>query len=363
MSEFDGKYKFGAILEVLKGMLDEKNRVCDGKSSETKETKSYLGDCVGKNDEKYEQIMNEDGKSSETKSAIDKKLQEIRVNLGEIGEGFKKMEPLKINFLKEVDFSHYKETFDKILKEWKREIEEEDKKMNNKSENIEKNAQSTDISSEKIGDLVQNSGEKGLEWPWENVKVTTGLVNAENVIISKTLWTDMIADRNSLYVENEDLKMANEKLKAENTSLRAQIEELRSGKKNDIFCKEKLDERVCGGNIDDFLEKTERVKRENEGDFNDILACLKWPNTRKSGADKGSKTCENDNVSHPKHYQSSNGVECIDAIEAATEDLTGLEAVCTANVLKYIWRWKRKNGLEDLKKARWYLDKLIRKLE
>lgn len=41
------------------------------------------------------------------------------------------------------------------------------------------------------------------------------------------------------------------------------------------------------------------------------------------------------------------------------EDLDGVEAVCTGNILKYLWRWKKKNGLEDLKKARWYLNKLI----
>lgn len=346
MSEFDGKYKFGAILEVLKGMLDEKNRVCDGKSSETKETKSYLGDCVGKNDEKYEQIMNEDGKSSETKSDIDKKLQGIRVKMGEIGEGIKKIEVPRLNFLPEVDFSHYKETFDKILKEWKREIEEGDKKM---SVNEEKNAQSTDISSEKIGDLVQNSGEKGLEEDFEAVKEATWSVNTENVIVPKDDWTNLIKDKNQLFFENWHLKRENGKLKTENTLLCNTIDELKNDKNGDIFCKEKLDERVCSGNIDDFLEKTESVKRENRAEFNDIL--------------DGGKTCKNDNVSHPKHYQSSNGIECIDAIESATEDLTGLEAVCTANVLKYIWRWKRKNGLEDLKKARWYLGKLIQKLE
>ena len=73
---------------------------------------------------------------------------------------------------------------------------------------------------------------------------------------------------------------------------------------------------------------------------------------------------DGDNVNHPAHYASaSNGIECIDAIEAATEDLNGLEAVCTANVLKYIWRWKHKNGVEDLQKARWYLEKLIEKVE
>lgn len=64
------------------------------------------------------------------------------------------------------------------------------------------------------------------------------------------------------------------------------------------------------------------------------------------------------NVDHPKHY--TNGkYECIDIIEDITKGLTGLEAVCTANVIKYMWRWKLKNGAEDLKKARWYLNKLI----
>lgn len=65
-------------------------------------------------------------------------------------------------------------------------------------------------------------------------------------------------------------------------------------------------------------------------------------------------------VNHPSHYTSGK-VECIDAIESATGDLTGIEAVCTANVIKYVWRWKLKNGVEDLEKASWYLNKLIEK--
>lgn len=64
-----------------------------------------------------------------------------------------------------------------------------------------------------------------------------------------------------------------------------------------------------------------------------------------------------DNVNSPKHYAGK--VECIDAIEAAVEGLEGLEAVCTANVIKYVWRWKKKNGREDLEKCRWYLNKLL----
>lgn len=65
-----------------------------------------------------------------------------------------------------------------------------------------------------------------------------------------------------------------------------------------------------------------------------------------------------DMVNQPPHYTSGK-VECIDALEAATVELKGLDAVCTANAIKYLWRWKQKNGVEDLRKARWYIDKLI----
>jgi hypothetical protein len=66
-----------------------------------------------------------------------------------------------------------------------------------------------------------------------------------------------------------------------------------------------------------------------------------------------------DAVDHPAHYTAGK-VECIDALEAATVGLEGIEAVCTANAIKYLWRWKRKNGAEDLRKARWYLDHLLK---
>lgn len=64
-------------------------------------------------------------------------------------------------------------------------------------------------------------------------------------------------------------------------------------------------------------------------------------------------------VSHPNHYQSKSGLEVIDVIRTFTEDLTGVESFYTGNILKYMCRWKKKNGMEDLKKARQYLDWLI----
>ena len=75
------------------------------------------------------------------------------------------------------------------------------------------------------------------------------------------------------------------------------------------------------------------------------------------------KNYMNDIVNHPAHYKTKSGIETIDVIDAFTEDLTGIEAVCTANILKYVCRWKKKNGVEDLKKAKWYLNHLISTLE
>lgn len=72
---------------------------------------------------------------------------------------------------------------------------------------------------------------------------------------------------------------------------------------------------------------------------------------------------ETDMVNHPPHYISDKGIEVIDVIEAFTEDLSGIEAVCTANTLKYICRWKHKNGVQDLEKAQWYIQRLINNLK
>lgn len=69
-----------------------------------------------------------------------------------------------------------------------------------------------------------------------------------------------------------------------------------------------------------------------------------------------------DVVNHPSHYTKGR-IECIDAIDSATTGKSGIEAVCVGNVIKYLWRYEEKNGLEDVKKAKWYLNKLISELE
>ena len=69
-----------------------------------------------------------------------------------------------------------------------------------------------------------------------------------------------------------------------------------------------------------------------------------------------------DNVNHPDHYKSGN-LETIQVIEEFVKDLKGIEASDTANILKYACRWKRKNGVEDLKKLVWYANHLIDYIE
>lgn len=68
-----------------------------------------------------------------------------------------------------------------------------------------------------------------------------------------------------------------------------------------------------------------------------------------------------DMVNHPPHYNQG-GIECVDAIEASlTPD--SFRGYLKANVIKYLWRYEEKHGAEDLKKAQWYLAKLILNLE
>lgn len=69
-----------------------------------------------------------------------------------------------------------------------------------------------------------------------------------------------------------------------------------------------------------------------------------------------------DMINHPPHY-TKGGIETIDYIASAVTGLTGMEAYCTGNIVKYVSRWKHKNGVEDLKKAIWYAERLIQEVE
>lgn len=71
---------------------------------------------------------------------------------------------------------------------------------------------------------------------------------------------------------------------------------------------------------------------------------------------------KNDNINHPLRYTKGD-IECIDAIKAATVGKTGIEAVDVGHVIRYLWRYEEKDGLESVKKAEWYIKHLIKELE
>lgn len=64
-----------------------------------------------------------------------------------------------------------------------------------------------------------------------------------------------------------------------------------------------------------------------------------------------------DVVNRPQHYRRGD-IECVDAIEASMSP-EEYQGYLKGNIEKYVWRYRYKNGVQDLEKARWYLDRLI----
>lgn len=86
-------------------------------------------------------------------------------------------------------------------------------------------------------------------------------------------------------------------------------------------------------------------------------------NTEKCKDNKDLSLYKNDNIISPNHYVSDDGIEVFDVQEAFIHELKAMSASYWCNVVKYILRFQRKNGVEDLKKAKYYLEKLIEKEE
>lgn len=66
---------------------------------------------------------------------------------------------------------------------------------------------------------------------------------------------------------------------------------------------------------------------------------------------------QKDMVNRPPHYI-SNGIECFDVI-LASQGKEATKSYCLCNAMKYIFRHDNKNGIEDIKKAKWYIDKYL----
>lgn len=73
------------------------------------------------------------------------------------------------------------------------------------------------------------------------------------------------------------------------------------------------------------------------------------------------KETSEDKVNHPSHY-TQGGIECLDAIEAAMKP-DQFRGYLKGNIIKYLWRYEWKNGLEDLKKAQFYMNRMVESME
>ena len=97
---------------------------------------------------------------------------------------------------------------------------------------------------------------------------------------------------------------------------------------------------------------TKNAHRKDEQEWRKARKPAGWATAQKLGIEHPTE----DMVNHPSHYNSTS-LECIDAIMAATDE--GFEYYLQGNIIKYLWRYRYKNGIQDLKKAQWYLAKLI----
>jgi len=109
------------------------------------------------------------------------------------------------------------------------------------------------------------------------------------------------------------------------------------------------------------LKKTKESLRLGSLKVLKKAATFVWPKLFGSGKrqpEKPMTTDKEDMVNHPPHYKKG-GVEVIDVIEAGIGD-QGFVGYLLGNIMKYLLRFPHKGKpVEDLKKARWYLDKLI----
>jgi len=105
------------------------------------------------------------------------------------------------------------------------------------------------------------------------------------------------------------------------------------------------------------LEKKVRDTKTRAADIGTIAAQVAQQKQQEKDPEQYFLPTMEDMVNHPKHYN-KHGVECIDAIRAALTD-DEFRGYCKGNVLKYTWRERYKNGLEDLRKAQWYLERVV----
>lgn len=188
-------------------------------------------------------------------------------------------------------------------------------------------------------DLLQSCKRSGLFTGWEKDQKIRELEEKLNA------WKKEASD--CLKLRDETRREKNKEI----NELKQQLQQAENDKKRLTYKlqeNEKLKEELVRENeknikrFDCLNRKFNRVMNENK--------------LQEESSDQPSA----DNVNHPSHY--TGRYECIDVMQ----DVFGNEATdnfCLCNAFKYIWRARKKNGLEDVKKAVWYLNKYIEEAE
>lgn len=119
---------------------------------------------------------------------------------------------------------------------------------------------------------------------------------------------------------------------------------------------------LCGKKGKDYDDECDNIGMNYEYDFNNLKRLIDYINSYKDDVININNENNFDNVNKPNHYQlniKGNNIQVIDIIDEVVKDYKPQEAFKIANVIKYILRASKKNGKEDLKKARKYIDMLV----
>lgn len=125
---------------------------------------------------------------------------------------------------------------------------------------------------------------------------------------------------------------------------------------------------LCDKKGKDYDDSCDNIGMNYEYDFNNLKRLIDYINSYKDNIiyinnDNNDNNDNNfDNVNKPNHYQlniKGNNIQVIDIIDEVVKDYKPQEAFKIANVIKYVLRASKKNGKEDLKKARKYIDMLV----
>jgi hypothetical protein len=123
---------------------------------------------------------------------------------------------------------------------------------------------------------------------------------------------------------------------------------------NDNMLKNKL---VTISKIKEYENLCYLKMKEDNGKYNYSNKMIDHEKTAQLSTDAMDEK-QDDMVNHPKHYTQGE-IETIDKIKYLTREFSGIEAVCIGNFIKYIDRCNLKGGMEDLEKAKWYLDRFL----